>query len=172
MLRTLVVTASARRRPACTSGIAVAGTTNPNRRTIIEEKRATNQVIVTRQCLKNVVAQQNDTGTCATTGGGTWYLDTSSTAGSPAPGINQQVFTGVFTPNVDGPNPARKWQANNVGDVFVTAEVELEVAVRPKPPKPAEKAPDQANQNPGNPKGSQGSAPPPAPGGEDRKSVA
>ncbi|HEX6811630.1 MAG TPA: quinohemoprotein amine dehydrogenase subunit alpha [Planctomycetota bacterium] len=47
--------------------------------------------------------------------------------------------TGVFTPNVDGPNPARKWQANNVGDVFVTAEVELEVAVRPPPPKPAEK---------------------------------
>jgi quinohemoprotein amine dehydrogenase len=44
--------------------------------------------------------------------------------------------TGVFTPNVDGPNPARRWQANNIGDVFVTAEVELEVAVRPEPPKP------------------------------------
>jgi quinohemoprotein amine dehydrogenase len=44
--------------------------------------------------------------------------------------------TGVFTPNVDGPNPARKWQANNVGDVFVTATVELTVAVRPEPPKP------------------------------------
>jgi quinohemoprotein amine dehydrogenase len=46
--------------------------------------------------------------------------------------------TGVFTPNVDGPNPARKWQANNVGDVFVTAELELDVAVRPAPKKPAE----------------------------------
>jgi quinohemoprotein amine dehydrogenase len=44
--------------------------------------------------------------------------------------------TGVFTPNVDGPNPARKWQANNVGDVFVVAEVDLDVPVRPTPPKP------------------------------------
>lgn len=42
--------------------------------------------------------------------------------------------TGVFTPNVDGPNPARKWSANNVGDVFVTAVVDLEVGVRPPPP--------------------------------------
>jgi len=47
--------------------------------------------------------------------------------------------TGVFTPAVDGPNPQRKWQANNVGDVFVTAEVELEVNVRPDPPKPPTK---------------------------------
>jgi len=49
--------------------------------------------------------------------------------------------TGVFTPNVDGPNPVRKWSANNVGDVFVTAEVELDVAVRPEPKKPDEKKP-------------------------------
>lgn len=48
--------------------------------------------------------------------------------------------TGVFTPNVDGPNPARKWQANNVGDVFVVAEIELEVGERPAPPKPKPKA--------------------------------
>lgn len=47
--------------------------------------------------------------------------------------------TGVFTPNVDGPNPQRKWQANNVGDVFVTAEVELDVGVRPPPPKKDDK---------------------------------
>lgn len=47
--------------------------------------------------------------------------------------------TGVFTPAVDGPNPQRKWQANNVGDVFVTAAVELEVNVRPDPPKPPAK---------------------------------
>ena len=39
--------------------------------------------------------------------------------------------TGVFTPNADGPNPDRKWQANNVGDVFVTFACELDVPVRP-----------------------------------------
>jgi quinohemoprotein amine dehydrogenase len=44
------------------------------------------------------------------------------------------AVTGVFTPAIDGPNPARRWQANNVGDVFVTAELELDVAVRPEPP--------------------------------------
>lgn len=61
--------------------------------------------------------------------------------------------TGVFTPNVDGPNAARKWQANNVGDVFVTAEVELEVAVRPEPPKATEpgKEPPAAAAPPGPP---------------------
>ena len=64
--------------------------------------------------------------------------------------------TGVFTPAVDGPNPARRWQANNVGDVFVTAEVELEVAVRPEPPKPAA-APGAGDTKPA------GNAPPPAP---------
>jgi quinohemoprotein amine dehydrogenase len=41
--------------------------------------------------------------------------------------------TGVFTPAIDGPNPARKWTANNIGDVFVTAVVELDVLVRPEP---------------------------------------
>jgi hypothetical protein len=50
----------------------------------------------------------------------------------------------VFTPNVDGPNPARKWQANNVGDVFVTAEIELDVPVRPAPKKVEEKKPEPA----------------------------
>ncbi|HIE71852.1 MAG TPA: hypothetical protein EYP98_17655, partial [Planctomycetes bacterium] len=39
--------------------------------------------------------------------------------------------TGVFTPNVDGPNPKRKWQGNNVGDVFVTFETSLDIPVRP-----------------------------------------
>ena len=39
--------------------------------------------------------------------------------------------TGVFTPAVDGPNPDRKWSTNNIGDVFVTATIELEVPVRP-----------------------------------------
>ena len=49
--------------------------------------------------------------------------------------------TGVFTPNVDGPNPARKWQANNIGDVYVTFEATLDVPVRPiekAKPKPAD----------------------------------
>ena len=46
--------------------------------------------------------------------------------------------TGVFTPAIDGPNPQRKWQANNLGDVFVTAEVELDVPVRPAPKKAAD----------------------------------
>jgi quinohemoprotein amine dehydrogenase len=50
--------------------------------------------------------------------------------------------TGVFTPNVDGPNPKRRWSTNNVGDVFVTAEIELDVAVRPPEPKPAPKEKD------------------------------
>ena len=45
--------------------------------------------------------------------------------------------TGVFTPNVDGPNPKRKWQANNVGDVFVCCEVSLDIPVRKDPPKKA-----------------------------------
>jgi len=39
--------------------------------------------------------------------------------------------TGVFTPNIDGPNPKRKWQANNIGDVFVTFETQLDIPVRP-----------------------------------------
>ena len=29
--------------------------------------------------------------------------------------------TGVFTPNVDGPNPQRKGERNNIGDVWVVA---------------------------------------------------
>ena len=29
--------------------------------------------------------------------------------------------TGRFTPNVDGPNPARKGSRNNIGDVWVVA---------------------------------------------------
>lgn len=66
--------------------------------------------------------------------------------------------TGVFTPNVDGPNPQRKWQANNVGDVFVTCEVELDVAVRPPPPKPPAK-PEAAKPDAGNPP-AEGATPP------------
>lgn len=39
--------------------------------------------------------------------------------------------TGLFTPASDGPNPARRHQANNVGDVFVTAEVPVEGRAEP-----------------------------------------
>lgn len=58
------------------------------------------------------------------------------------------AVTGLFTPNVDGPNPQRKWQANNVGDVFVTCELELDVPVRPEPPKPAARPPGGAPPEP------------------------
>jgi quinohemoprotein amine dehydrogenase len=38
--------------------------------------------------------------------------------------------TGLVTPGIDGPNPERRWQANNVGDVYVEATVKLDVPVR------------------------------------------
>jgi quinohemoprotein amine dehydrogenase len=70
--------------------------------------------------------------------------------------------TGVFTPNVDGPNPARKWQANNVGDVYVCCELELDVPVRPKPdPEPADGGDQQGEQA--------DEAPPPPPARERRR---
>lgn len=39
--------------------------------------------------------------------------------------------TGVFTPNVEGPNPARRGNANNIGDVWVIASFTPEGATRP-----------------------------------------
>ena len=39
--------------------------------------------------------------------------------------------SGVFTPNLDGPNPDRKWDTNNIGDVFVCCELTLNVPERP-----------------------------------------
>jgi quinohemoprotein amine dehydrogenase len=42
--------------------------------------------------------------------------------------------TGVFTPNIDGPNPKRKHSANNYGDVWVVASYQptaAEGAARP-----------------------------------------
>ena len=41
------------------------------------------------------------------------------------------VNTGVFTPNVEGPNPQRPGNANNVGDVWVVASHTPEGAKRP-----------------------------------------
>ncbi len=78
--------------------------TNPNKRVIIEEKRSTNQTIVTRQCLKTTFT---DAGACNNSGT-QWWLDTSATAHyvSAATNINQQLFTGVFSRNVgDGRIP-------------------------------------------------------------------
>lgn len=51
--------------------------------------------------------------------------------------------TGVFTPNIDGPNPQRKWQANNIGDVFVTFETTLDIPVRPPEKKKAKDGDDK-----------------------------
>lgn len=47
--------------------------------------------------------------------------------------------TGVFTPAIDGPNLQRKWQGNNVGDVFVVAEGEFDVPRRVQEPADDEK---------------------------------
>lgn len=54
--------------------------------------------------------------------------------------------TGVFTPAVDGPNKERKWQANNVGDVYVVAKCTLTVRKieKKKEEKPAESQPTSA----------------------------
>ena len=38
--------------------------------------------------------------------------------------------TGFFTPGIDGPNPERRWSANNIGDVYVVATCTLEAPVR------------------------------------------
>jgi quinohemoprotein amine dehydrogenase len=66
--------------------------------------------------------------------------------------------TALFTPNIEGPNPARRWQANNIGDVYVTASCELHVQIlppKPKPPPPPEPAPKKD--------GEEGRTPPPSP---------
>ena len=75
--------------------------TNPNRRIIIEENRATNQVIVTRQCLKSTFT---DAAVCTNSGTQWWLMAASPSAPDVAQitaqvPIRQQVFTGSFTPN-------------------------------------------------------------------------
>ena len=53
-------------------------------------------------------------------------------------------LTGLFTPAIDGPNPERRWQANNVGDVYVVAEAVLNVRKMPeKKPEPEPEKPDK-----------------------------
>ncbi len=46
--------------------------------------------------------------------------------------------TGFFTPAIDGPNPKRKWMANNIGDVYVVCETEFEVQKLPEKKKEKE----------------------------------
>jgi len=41
--------------------------------------------------------------------------------------------SGVFTPGPEGPNPRRKWHANNIGEVYVVARATLKVPRRPTP---------------------------------------
>jgi quinohemoprotein amine dehydrogenase len=41
--------------------------------------------------------------------------------------------TGRFTPNIDGPNPARNGQRNNVGDVWVVASYQTDAAGEKRP---------------------------------------
>jgi len=48
--------------------------------------------------------------------------------------------SGAFTPGLDGPNPARKWSNNNVGEVYVRARVTLRVPKIPEPPKKDKKS--------------------------------
>ena len=45
--------------------------------------------------------------------------------------------SGVFTPNIEGPNPKRKWSANNIGDVYVHASATLDLRERLPEPKKA-----------------------------------
>ncbi len=42
--------------------------------------------------------------------------------------------TGVFTPALEGPNPKRKYKANNIGDVYVVAEATIVTPEAYKPP--------------------------------------
>lgn len=73
--------------------------TRPNRRIIIEENRVTNQTIVTRQCLKTTLT---DAAPCTTTGTAWWVMGTTSgdaQVNAQVP-IRQQVFNGVFTPDL------------------------------------------------------------------------
>jgi quinohemoprotein amine dehydrogenase len=77
--------------------------------------------------------------------------------------------TGTFTPSGDGPNVARKWQANNVGDVYVVAEASVDTPVRPpdpKKPEPPEKpagGDKPGGDKPAEPPAAKPTPPPPPP---------
>ena len=57
--------------------------------------------------------------------------------------------TGVFTPGADGPNPARRWEANNIGDVYVVATTKLTVRKIEPPPKKKKKKPEESAEQEG-----------------------
>ena len=52
--------------------------------------------------------------------------------------------TGRFTPNIDGPNPARKGSRNNIGDVWVVAKYTAGRHARDDRPRPRAPAGDRA----------------------------
>jgi len=49
--------------------------------------------------------------------------------------------TGFFSPGLDGPNPERRWSANNIGDVYIVATCTL--TVQELPEKPEKKADEE-----------------------------
>ncbi|HWC04073.1 MAG TPA: hypothetical protein VHF87_15045 [Methylomirabilota bacterium] len=67
--------------------------TTTSRRTLIIENWTTDQTSVTRQCLKSGI-EATDVGTCNGGAGATWWLDTNF-----VPALQQQTFTGVFSPS-------------------------------------------------------------------------
>jgi len=73
--------------------------------------------------------------------------------------------TGLFTPALDGPNPARKWSMNNIGEVYVVATVRLNVReLPPKPkPKPKPKSEGQSGDKPDEKPAGEVEPPKPAP---------
>jgi quinohemoprotein amine dehydrogenase len=47
--------------------------------------------------------------------------------------VGKLSTAGFFTPNIDGPNPQRKWNRNNYGEVWVTATAKTEKGADGKP---------------------------------------
>lgn len=66
--------------------------------------------------------------------------------------------TGVFVPNLDGPNPERRWDANNIGDVYVVATCTLKV----RKIEPPEKKPKKSTAKEGE-ESEETTQPPPTP---------
>jgi quinohemoprotein amine dehydrogenase len=55
--------------------------------------------------------------------------------------------TGVFTPAIDGPNPDRRFDANNIGDVYVVATCTLTVPERKEVKKDEDSDDDEADDD-------------------------
>jgi hypothetical protein len=95
------------------------GTTNPNRRTVIEEgwnltAPEVGKTRVRRECLKTntPAGNQSDSGTCNGTTSGRWFL--IPTGDSLGGGYREQVFTGVFSPDPSTDNGVI-YVAGNIG---------------------------------------------------------